>query len=163
MEAAGGAQLMAKQAQYAGPEHVVSWMGIPLLNTILLVTSSVTVHFAHTALKANKRSALNLWLAVTLILGFVFVGFQAYEYHHAYTELGLTLASGIYGSTFFLLTGFHGFHVCLGAVMLTVMFLRASTKGHFTPEDHFGFEAASWYWHFVDVVWICLFLFVYIL
>ena len=163
VEAAGGAQLMAKQAQYAAPAHVVGWMGIPLLNTILLVTSSVTVHFAHTALKANKRSALNLWLAVTLILGFVFVGFQAYEYHHAYTELGLTLASGIYGSTFFLLTGFHGFHVCLGAVMLTVMFLRASTKGHFTPEDHFGFEAASWYWHFVDVVWICLFLFVYIL
>ena len=104
VEAAGGAQLMAKQAQYAAPAHVVGWMGIPLLNTILLVTSSVTVHFAHTALKANKRSALNLWLAVTLILGFVFVGFQAYEYHHAYTELGLTLASGIYGSTFFLLT-----------------------------------------------------------
>ena len=163
VEAAGGAQLMAKQAEFAAPEQVVGWMGIPLLNTILLVTSSVTVHFAHTALKANKRSALNLWLAVTLILGFTFVGFQAYEYHHAYTELGLTLASGIYGSTFFLLTGFHGFHVCLGAVMLTVMFLRASTKGHFTPEDHFGFEAASWYWHFVDVVWICLFLFVYIL
>ena len=163
MEAAGGAQLMARQAEYAQPEHVVGWMGVPLLNTILLVTSSVTVHFAHTALKANKRSALNLWLAVTLLLGFTFVGFQAYEYHHAYTELGLPLASGIYGSTFFLLTGFHGFHVCLGAVMLTVMFLRASTKGHFTPEDHFGFEAASWYWHFVDVVWICLFLFVYIL
>jgi len=163
VEAAGGAQLMARNAQFTAPEHVVGWMGIPLLNTILLVTSSVTVHFAHTALKANKRGALNLWLAITLILGFTFVGFQAYEYHHAYTELGLTLASGIYGSTFFLLTGFHGFHVCLGAVMLTVMYLRATVKGHFTPEDHFGFEAASWYWHFVDVVWICLFLFVYIL
>jgi len=163
VEAAGGQQLMARQSDFVGPEHVVSWMGIPLLNTILLVTSSVTVHFAHTALKANKRSALTMWLAVTLLLGFAFVGFQAYEYHHAYTELGLTLASGIYGSTFFLLTGFHGFHVCLGAVMLTVMFMRATVKGHFTPEDHFGFEAASWYWHFVDVVWICLFLFVYIL
>jgi cytochrome c oxidase subunit 3 len=141
----------------------VAWSGIPLLNTALLVASSVTVHFAHTALKAGKRSALTLWLMITLALGFIFVGFQAYEYYHAYTELGLTLASGIYGSTFFLLTGFHGFHVCLGAVMLTVMFFRATTKGHFTPDDHFGFEAASWYWHFVDVVWICLFLFVYIL
>jgi len=160
--AAGGQQL-APSATFKGAESVVGWAGIPLLNTILLVTSSVTVHFAHTALKANKRSALTMWLAVTLLLGFAFVGFQAYEYHHAYTELGLTLASGIYGSTFFLLTGFHGFHVCLGAVMLTIMFLRATAKGHFTPEDHFGFEAASWYWHFVDVVWICLFLFVYIL
>jgi cytochrome c oxidase subunit III len=163
LEAGGGQQLMARSAEFKAAAHTVEWNKIPLLNTILLVTSSVTVHFAHTALKANKRSALNLWLAVTLLLGFSFVGFQAYEYHEAYTELGLTLASGIYGSTFFLLTGFHGFHVCLGAVMLTVMFLRASTKGHFTPEDHFGFEAASWYWHFVDVVWICLFLFVYIL
>ena len=148
---------------FTAAKEFVSWNGIPLLNTILLVSSSVTVHFAHMALKANKRSALSLWLAITLILGFSFVGFQALEYHHAYTELGLTLGSGIYGSTFFLLTGFHGFHVCLGAIMLTVMFLRASAKGHFMPEDHFGFEAASWYWHFVDVVWICLFLFVYIL
>jgi len=163
VEASGGAQLMAKNATYIAAKEVVDWKTIPLLNTALLVTSSVTVHFAHTALKAGKRQALTLWLLATLALGFVFVGFQAVEYHHAYTELGLTLASGIYGSTFFLLTGFHGFHVCLGAVMLTVMFLRATTKGHFTPEDHFGFEAASWYWHFVDVVWICLFLFVYIL
>jgi cytochrome c oxidase subunit 3 len=158
---AGGQQIST--GTFQGPQEVVNWAGIPLLNTALLVASSVTVHFAHTALKAGKRSALTMWLVVTLALGFTFVGFQAYEYHHAYTELGLTLASGIYGSTFFLLTGFHGFHVCLGAVMLTVMFLRATAKGHFTPEDHFGFEAASWYWHFVDVVWICLFLFVYIL
>jgi cytochrome c oxidase subunit 3 len=163
VEAAGGAQLMAKNATFVAAKEIVPWAEIPLLNTILLVSSSVTVHFAHTALKAGNRAGLRNWLFVTLALGFAFVGFQAYEYHHAYTELGLTLASGIYGSTFFLLTGFHGFHVCLGAVMLTVMFLRATTKGHFTPEDHFGFEAASWYWHFVDVVWICLFLFVYIL
>jgi cytochrome c oxidase subunit III len=163
VEASGGAQLMARNATYTSAKEVVDWKTIPLLNTALLVASSVTVHFAHTALKAGKRQALTLWLLLTLALGFVFVGFQAVEYHHAYTELGLTLASGIYGSTFFLLTGFHGFHVCLGAVMLTVMFLRATTQGHFTPEDHFGFEAASWYWHFVDVVWICLFLFVYIL
>jgi cytochrome c oxidase subunit 3 len=158
---AGGQQIST--GAFQGPQEVVAWSGIPLLNTALLVASSVTVHFAHTALKAGKRSALTLWLMITLALGFIFVGFQAYEYYHAYTELGLTLASGIYGSTFFLLTGFHGFHVCLGAVMLTVMFFRATTKGHFTPDDHFGFEAASWYWHFVDVVWICLFLFVYIL
>ena len=163
VEAMGGAQLMAKNATFTAAHEVVGWAGIPLLNTALLVTSSVTVHFAHTALKAGNRTGLRNWMILTLLLGFAFVGFQAYEYHHAYTELGLTLASGIYGSTFFMLTGFHGFHVCLGAVMLTVMFLRASTKGHFTPEDHFGFEAASWYWHFVDVVWICLFLFVYIL
>jgi cytochrome c oxidase subunit 3 len=161
LAASGGQQV--SPGSFKGPEEVVGWMGIPLLNTFLLVTSSVTVHFAHTALKAGNRAGLRNWLVITLLLGFAFVGFQAYEYHHAYTELGLTLASGIYGSTFFLLTGFHGFHVCLGAVMLTVMFLRAQTKGHFTPEDHFGFEAASWYWHFVDVVWICLFLFVYIL
>lgn len=160
---AAGVQQLVASGTFKGPEEVVSWSGVPLLNTILLISSSVTVHFAHTALKANNRKLLTLWLAVTLILGFAFVGFQAFEYHHAYTELGLTLASGIYGSTFFLLTGFHGFHVCMGAVMLTVMFLRATTKGHFTPEDHFGFEAASWYWHFVDVVWVCLFLFVYIL
>lgn len=161
--AAAGGQQLAASGNFTAAKEVVTWSGIPLLNTILLVSSSVTVHFAHSALKASNRKGLNIWLAVTLILGFTFVGFQAYEYHHAYTKLGLTLASGIYGSTFFLLTGFHGFHVCLGAVMLTVMFLRASTRGHFTPEDHFGFEAASWYWHFVDVVWICLFLFVYIL
>ena len=143
--------------------ETVNWKHLPLLNTILLLTSSVTVHLAHNALKASNRKLLTIWLSLTLVLGFAFVGFQALEYHEAYTELGLTLAAGIYGSTFFLLTGFHGFHVCLGAVMLTVMFLRATTKGHFTPGDHFGFEAASWYWHFVDVVWVCLFLFVYIL
>ena len=122
----------------------------------------MTVHFAHSALKAGNRKNLTLWLAATLALGFAFVGFQALEYYHAYEELGLTLGAGIYGSTFYMMTGFHGFHVCLGAVMLTVMFLRATTKGHFTAEDHFGFEAASWYWHFVDVVWVGLFLFVYI-
>jgi cytochrome c oxidase subunit III len=162
VNAAGAQQAMAS-GTFTGPKEIVGWSGIPLLNTLLLVASSVTVHFAHTALKANNRKGLTMWMVVTLLLGFAFVGFQAYEYYHAYTALGLTLASGIYGSTFFLLTGFHGVHVCLGAIMLTVMFLRATTKGHFTPDDHFGFEAASWYWHFVDVVWICLFLFVYIL
>jgi len=160
---AGATMPMASAHDFGGFKHVVAWNQIPLLNTLLLVASSVTVHFAHTALKANNRKSLTNWMIITLVLGFAFVGFQAYEYYHAYHELGLTLESGIYGSTFFLLTGFHGFHVCMGAVMLTVMFFRATAGKHFTPDDHFGFEAASWYWHFVDVVWICLFLFVYIL
>ena len=154
---------VANTGTFLGPEKLMAWNGIPLLNTILLVASSVTVHFAHHALKVGKRQAFHIWLFMTLVLGFVFVGFQAYEYYEAYTHYGLTLESGIYGSTFFMLTGFHGFHVCMGAVMLTVMFLRSILRGHFTPNDHFGFEAASWYWHFVDVVWIGLFLFVYIL
>jgi len=103
---------------------------------------------------------LNVFLAATFILGFLFVYLQATEYHHAYTELGLTLGTGIYGSTFFMLTGFHGFHVTLGAIMLFCIWLR-TLKGHFTPERHFAFEAVAWYWHFVDVVWLGLFIFVY--
>jgi len=105
---------------------------------------------------------LKLWLALTLVLGVAFLVFQAEEYIHAYSELGLTLGSGIYGATFFMLTGFHGAHVTLGAIMLTVMLVRVM-RGHFSPEHHFGFEAAAWYWHFVDVVWIGLFTFVYVL
>jgi cytochrome c oxidase subunit 3 len=101
-----------------------------------------------------------LFLAATFVLGFLFVYLQATEYHHAYTELGLTLGTGIYGSTFFMLTGFHGFHVTLGAIMLFCIWLR-TLKGHFTPERHFAFEAVAWYWHFVDVVWLGLFIFVY--
>jgi cytochrome c oxidase subunit 3 len=153
---------------YAGPKESMAWPGfgamlhyLPLWNTILLLSSSVTVHIAHTALKNNQRQRLILWLGLTVLLGLTFLILQITEYHHAYSELGLTLHSGIYGSTFFLLTGFHGFHVTLGAFMLSVMWSRA-VKGHFKPEDHFGFEAASWYWHFVDVVWVCLFLFVYV-
>ncbi len=135
---------------------------LPFWNTVILLTSSVTVHFAHTALKANKRKQLIQWLSVTVALGVLFLFLQVEEYSHAYGELGLTLASGIYGSTFFLLTGFHGFHVTLGTFILAVMLARA-IKGHFKPDDHFGFEAASWYWHFVDVVWVGLFIFVYLL
>ena len=122
----------------------------------------MTVHFAHTAIKNQDRNKIITWLGITLLLGFAFLYFQIEEYVHAYDELGLTLSSGIYGSTFYILTGFHGFHVTLGAFILTIQFFRA-LKGHFTPEDCFGFEAASWYWHFVDVVWVCLFIFVYIL
>ena len=135
---------------------------LPLLNTLLLLASSVTLTISHHALRANNRSQLIIWLAITVILGVVFLLFQAEEYIEAYTQLGLTLGTGVYGSTFFLLTGFHGFHVCLGAFILLVVLIRC-IKGHFTPERHFVFEAGAWYWHFVDTVWVGLFIFVYIL
>lgn len=135
---------------------------LPFWNTIILLTSSVTVHFAHTALKAQQRQRLIQWLSLTVGLGVLFLCLQVMEYMEAYEHYGLTLNSGIYGSTFFLLTGFHGFHVTLGTFILAVMLVRA-IKGHFKPDDHFGFEAASWYWHFVDVVWVGLFIFVYLL
>jgi cytochrome c oxidase subunit 3 len=147
---------------YPAPHSVIGAWGLPLVNTILLVTSSFTVTVAHHALKAGNRKKLKIWLGATIILALVFLMFQAEEYMHAYGELNLTLQSGIYGSTFFMLTGFHGAHVILGTVMLSVMFLRIQ-KGHFTADKHFGFEAASWYWHFVDVVWLGLFIFVYII
>ncbi len=135
-------------------------MGIPALNTLLLLSSAVTVTWAHWGLKKNNRGQLVLGLALTIILGITFLGFQAYEYGHAYSELNLKLSTGAYGSTFYMLTGFHGLHVTLGTIMLIVIFFR-SVAGHFTPERHFGFEAVSWYWHFVDYVWILLFIFVY--
>jgi cytochrome c oxidase subunit III len=135
-------------------------IGIPLLNTIILLTSGVTLTIAHYALKAKQRGALQLWLGVTVLLGALFLGFQGYEYFHAYSELNLKLTTGVYGSTFFMLTGFHGAHVTIGAIMLVVMWFRA-LKGHFTPHHHFAFEAAAWYWHFVDVVWLLLFVLVY--
>ena len=134
--------------------------GIPALNTTLLLSSGATVTWAHWGLLKNNRKQLNLGLFLTILLGFTFLGFQAWEYHHAYTELGLTLGAGVYGATFFMLTGFHGFHVTLGAIMLTVIFLRC-LKGHFDAGNHFAFEAVAWYWHFVDVVWLLLFVFVY--
>ena len=147
---------------FPAPEGIIDPWKLPLINTILLVTSSFTVTFAHHALRKGERQKLKLWLAATILLGVTFLVLQAEEYVHAYTELGLTLGSGIYGATFFMLTGFHGAHVTLGALILTVMLVRI-LRGHFTPEHHFGFEAASWYWHFVDVVWIGLFTFVYVL
>jgi cytochrome c oxidase subunit 3 len=135
---------------------------LPFWNTVILLTSSVTVHFAHSAIKVQNRSRIIMWLGVTVVLGIIFLILQAEEYIVAYNDMGLTLSSGIYGSTFFVLTGFHGFHVTLGTVILLVQFIR-SVKGHFSAEDCFGFEAASWYWHFVDVVWVGLFVFVYVL
>lgn len=134
--------------------------GLPAINTLLLLTSGVTLTWAHWALKLNKRGQLKLGLLLTMALGFTFLGLQVYEYSHAYSDLNLKLSSGAYGATFFMLTGFHGFHVTVGAIMLTVIFFRVMA-GHFKPEHHFGFEAVSWYWHFVDVVWLGLFIFVY--
>jgi cytochrome c oxidase subunit III len=133
---------------------------IPTINTALLLTSGITLTIAHHALLAGNRSKVITWMIATLMLGFTFVGFQAYEYYHAYHELNLKLSSGIFGSTFYLLTGFHGFHVLMGAIMLTVVLIRV-LKGHFRPDHHFAFEGAAWYWHFVDVVWIGLYVIVY--
>ena len=134
--------------------------GIPAINTLILLTSGVTITWAHWGLKKEDRTQLILGLMATVALGFVFIGLQMYEYYHAYHELNLKLTSGMYGSTFFMLTGFHGLHVTLGATMLLVILIR-SMKGHFTNENHFAFEAVAWYWHFVDVVWLGLFVFVY--
>lgn len=134
--------------------------GVPLVNTAVLLTSGVTITLAHWALKLNKRGALSLWMAATVLLGIAFLALQAAEYVHAYADLNLRLDSGIYGSTFFMLTGFHGFHVTIGTISLIVILIRC-LKGHFTPNNHFGFEAVAWYWHFVDVVWLGLFMVVY--
>jgi cytochrome c oxidase subunit 3 len=140
-------------------ESMEAW-GIPALNTLILLTSGVTVTWAHWGLKRDNRKQLIFGLFLTVALGFTFVGFQAYEYGHAMSEMNLTLGSGIYGSVFYMLTGFHGFHVTVGSIMLLVILLR-SMAGHFTPKHHFAFEGVAWYWHFVDVVWLGLFIFVY--
>jgi cytochrome c oxidase subunit 3 len=145
-----------------GQFQIIPAWGLPLLNTLILLTSGVTVTIAHHALKAGHRKQLLVFLGLTVLLGCTFLYYQAHEYIEAYTELNLTLGSGIYGSTFFMLTGFHGAHVTLGTIMLAIIWLRCA-KGHFSGEDHFAFEAVAWYWHFVDVVWLGLFLFVYVL
>lgn len=134
--------------------------GIPAFNTMLLLTSGATLTWAHHGLLRGRRGQLKAGLLLTILLGAAFLALQAYEYVHAYGDLNLRLSSGIYGSTFYLLTGFHGLHVTIGAIMLTVMFFRVMA-GHFTPQHHFGFEATAWYWHFVDVVWLLLFVVVY--
>ncbi len=144
------------QTQAMGPA------GLPTINTVILLISSVTLHFAHVGLEKGKRKQLTWMLGATILLGCIFLYCQVQEYIHAYNDLGLTLQSGVYGNTFFLLTGFHGMHVTLGTIILLVLFFRV-LKGHFTPDNHFAFQAGSWYWHFVDVVWVMLFLFVYVL
>ncbi|MGH8221292.1 MAG: cytochrome c oxidase subunit 3 [Steroidobacteraceae bacterium] len=143
-----------------GTFEVVPAFGLPALNTLILLSSGATVTVAHHALRTGKRGLLIVFLAATFLLGFTFLGFQAHEFGESYRELGLRLSTGIYGSTFFMLTGFHGLHVTIGAIMLVIIWLRV-LRGHFTPQRHFAFEAVSWYWHFVDVVWLGLFIFVY--
>jgi len=133
---------------------------LPTINTAILLTSGVTLTISHHALRDNHMGKAKFWLLTTIVLGFIFVSCQAYEYYYAYTGLNLRFDSGAFGSLFFMLTGFHGFHVILGSIMLAVMLVRMM-KGHFTPDNHFGFEGAAWYWHFVDVVWLGLYIFVY--
>ncbi|WP_431100126.1 cytochrome c oxidase subunit 3 [Roseateles noduli] len=150
-------------ASPAGTVDAFATMGpwpIPTINTALLLTSGITLTIAHHALIAGHRAKTIAWMWITVILGVTFLGFQGYEYFHAYHELNLKLNSGIFGSTFYMLTGFHGFHVFVGMLMLLFITLRLM-KGHFTPDRHFGFEGAAWYWHFVDVVWLGLYVIVY--
>jgi cytochrome c oxidase subunit 3 len=145
---------------FTQPKEAMEPTGIPAINTLILLSSSVTVTWAHWGIKRNQRWRLTAGLALTVALGVIFLVLQAHEYALAYENLNLKLSSGVYGSTFFMLTGFHGAHVTIGAIMLLVMLFRA-ISGHFDASRHFAFEAASWYWHFVDVVWLCLFVFVY--
>jgi len=150
-------------ASPAGIVEAFSTVGpfwLPTINTALLLTSGVTLTIAHHALREGHRAKTISYMWLTVLLGVVFLGVQGYEYFHLYNDLNLKLNSGIYGSTFYMLTGFHGFHVFVGMLMLLFITLRLQ-KGHFTPERHFGFEGAAWYWHFVDVVWLGLYILVY--
>jgi cytochrome c oxidase subunit III len=150
----------ASPAGIVEPFKTMGPFWLPTINTALLLTSGVTLTIAHHAIVAGNRSKTIMFMWMTVLLGVVFLFVQGYEYYHAYHELNLTLASGIYGSTFFMLTGFHGFHVFVGMLMLLFITLRLQ-KGHFTPTRHFGFEGAAWYWHFVDVVWLGLYILIY--
>ncbi|HMM85415.1 MAG: cytochrome c oxidase subunit 3 [Gammaproteobacteria bacterium] len=150
----------ASPAGTVEPFQTIGPWPLPTLNTALLLTSGLTLTIAHHALIANQRAKTIFWMWITVALGATFLGVQAYEYLHAYRDLNLKLSSGVFGSTFFMLTGFHGFHVFVGMLMLLFITLRLM-KGHFTPQRHFGFEGAAWYWHFVDVVWLGLYVVVY--
>jgi cytochrome c oxidase subunit 3 len=150
----------ASPAGIVEPFSTIGPWPLPTVNTALLLTSGVTLTIAHHALIAGQRAKTIAWMWITVALGATFLVVQGYEYAHAYRDLNLRLDSGIFGSTFFMLTGFHGFHVCVGALMLLFITLRLQ-KGHFTPDRHFGFEGAAWYWHFVDVVWLGLYMVVY--
>ena len=142
------------------PFQTMTPFWLPTINTALLLSSGVTLTIAHHALRDGNRGKTIGFMWLTVLLGLTFLGVQGYEYYHAYHEMNLKLSSGIYGSTFFMLTGFHGFHVFVGMLMLFFVTLRLH-KGHFTAERHFGFEGAAWYWHFVDVVWLGLYILVY--
>ncbi len=155
-----GGGVTASPAGTVEPFQTMGPFWLPTINTALLLTSGVTLTIAHHALIANQRAKTVFWMWITVALGAIFLVVQGYEYFHAYTDLNLKLSSGIFGSTFFMLTGFHGFHVLVGMLMLLFITIRLM-KGHFTPERHFGFEGAAWYWHFVDVVWLGLYVVVY--
>jgi len=154
------AGMTASPAGVIEPFQTMGPWPLPTINTALLLTSGVTLTIAHHALRENNRGKTIAFMWLTVLLGLIFLVVQAYEYAHAYSDLNLKLTSGVYGSTFFMLTGFHGFHVLVGMLMLLFITLRLQ-KGHFTPERHFGFEGAAWYWHFVDVVWLGLYILVY--
>lgn len=145
---------------FTAPNGVMETWGIPAINTLILLSSGATITVAHWALLKSKRHIMLMAQAVTILLGLTFLGMQAHEYTIAYMEKGLTLASGIYGTTFFMLTGFHALHVTVGTIGLCVILYRMF-KHDFSPTNHFAFEAIAWYWHFVDVVWLCLFVLVY--
>ncbi|PWV80480.1 cytochrome c oxidase subunit 3 [Halomonas sp. A11-A] len=153
--------LLEPPGDVTGPRDTFSPWQLPLVNTLILVASSITLTVAHEGLKEGHRETTRNWLFATLLLAISFITIQGIEYYEAYVHYGITLEAGIYGATFFLLTGFHGAHVIIGATILAVMLVRV-LRGHFSSDNHFGFEAACWYWHFVDVVWIGLFLFVYV-
>ena len=162
-KAAWPSSVAGATASPAGTIEPFGTMGpfwLPTINTALLRTSGITLTIAHHALRANQRGKTIAFMWLTVLLGVTFLFVQGYEYHHAYSELNLKLSSGVYGSTFFMLTGFHGFHVFVGMLMLLFITLRLM-RGHFTPDRHFGFEGAAWYWHFVDVVWLGLYIVVY--
>jgi cytochrome c oxidase subunit 3 len=152
----------AGPAELGGGFTTVGAFGLPLINTLLLLTSGITLTASHWGLKQGNKAKTVGFLLATIALGVIFLGVQAYEYIHLYEDLNLRMDSGIYGATFYMLTGFHGLHVTLGVIMLAVITVRCA-KGHFSKKNHFGYEAVAWYWHFVDVVWLGLFVFVYVI
>jgi cytochrome c oxidase subunit 3 len=147
-------------SMYAGPQSVMNAWGIPIVNTIALLTSAVTITIAHWALVEEKRKTMLIFQLLTILLGVLFLCLQTHEYGEAYLEKGLTLGSGIFGTIFFMLTGFHGLHVTIGTIALAVIFYRMYIYD-IRPDNTFSFEAVAWYWHFVDIVWLILFVFVY--
>ena len=154
------AGVTASPADIIEPFQTVGPFWLPTINTALLLSSGVTMTIAHHALREGHRAKTVGFMWLTVALGVTFLCVQGYEYAHAYSDLNLKLSSGVYGSTFYMLTGFHGFHVFVGMLMLLFITLRLQ-KGHFTADKHFGFEGAAWYWHFVDVVWLGLYILVY--
>ena len=147
-------------SRYLGPDAAMQAWGIPVVNTLILLTSGLTITLAHWGIVRGKNRQALFWQLLTVVLGSVFLAFQVYEYYEAYQHLDMRLNSGVYSNVFYVMTGFHGLHVFLGTIMLLVIAFRIY-RDDFSPHDHFAFEATSWYWHFVDVIWLLLFVFVY--